>query len=71
MKKHSINIHGHQTSITLEDEFWQALKAEAKHCEKSLNKLVAQIDDTRGEHNLSSAIRLYILDILQQKLQQK
>lgn len=71
MRKHSINIHGHQTSITLEDEFWQALKAEAKHTGKSLNKLVAHIDDTRGDHNLSSAIRLYILDMLQQKLQQK
>ncbi len=61
MKKHSVNIHGHQTSITLEDEFWHALKNAAQEQDKSINKLIAEIDDTRGKNNLSSAIRLYIL----------
>jgi len=65
MKKRSINIHGHQTSITLEDEFWSALKDIAKIQNLSLNKLVAQIDDARPpETNLSSAIRLHILKVL-------
>ncbi|HOO81825.1 MAG TPA: ribbon-helix-helix domain-containing protein [Alphaproteobacteria bacterium] len=68
MKKHSVNILGHQTSITLEDEFWDALKTEASAQDLSLNKLVAEIDEQRGENNLSSAIRLYILKMLQQKL---
>jgi predicted DNA-binding ribbon-helix-helix protein len=65
MKKHSVNIHGHQTSVTLEDEFWNALKNAAKKRELSLNKLIAEIDDNRSQdnnkYNLSSAIRLYIL----------
>ncbi|MEZ5813728.1 MAG: ribbon-helix-helix domain-containing protein [Alphaproteobacteria bacterium] len=65
MKKHSVNIHGHQTSITLEDEFWNALKNTAQKRGLSLNKLIAEIDDNRtrngNKHNLSSAIRLYIL----------
>ena len=69
MRKRSVNILGHQTSITLEDEFWDALKAEAQQNSLSLNKLIAQIDENRGEHNLSSAIRLYILKSLQEALQ--
>jgi len=68
MKKRSVNIHGHQTSITLEDEFWQALKEEASLENLSINALIAKIDDTRGSQNLSSAIRLYILKTLQQRL---
>ncbi len=69
MKKHSITIHTHATSITLEDEFWEALKTEAQHQNTSLNKLITQIDDHRTEkHNLSSAIRLYILKSLQKRL---
>ncbi len=75
MKKRSVNILGHQTSITLEDEFWKILKAEAEARSLSLNKLIAEIDDARGqnnnENNLSSAIRLYILKMLQQKLTAK
>ena len=68
MKKRSVNIHGHQTSITLEDEFWQVLKEEATLENLSINALIARIDDSRGSQNLSSAIRLYILKTLQQRL---
>ena len=72
MKKRSVNIHGHQTSITLEDAFWDALKNEARAQGLSLNAMIAQIDDgrehERGSHNLSSAIRLYILRRLQDRL---
>ena len=64
MKKRSVNIHGHQTSITLEDEFWDALKNAAQKRGLSTNKLIAEIDDTRGQQNLSSAIRVYILKSL-------
>ena len=68
MKKRSVNILGHETSITLEDEFWDALKNEADAQKLSINKLVAKIDEKRGERNLSSAIRIYILKTVQQKL---
>ncbi|MBX2834649.1 MAG: ribbon-helix-helix domain-containing protein [Micavibrio sp.] len=69
MKKRSVNILGHQTSITLEDEFWHALKTEAESASLSLNKLIAAIDNARDENtNLSSAIRLYILKNLQERI---
>ena len=61
MKKRSVNILGHQTSITLEDEFWSALKEIAQKQGKSINTVVAEIDAKRGQVNLSSAIRVFIL----------
>ncbi len=64
MKKHSINIEGHSTSITLEDEFWAALKGVAAQQKKSVNEIITQIDRSKGAKNLSSAIRVYILKSL-------
>ena len=61
MKKRSITIAGHRTSITLEDEFWTALKDIAEARGTSLNKLIAEIDQSRGGANLSSAIRVHVL----------
>lgn len=60
-KKRSVNIAGHATSITLEEPFWNALKAAAKSRDVSLQNLIAQIDEQRGENNLSSALRLFVL----------
>ena len=60
MKKHSVELSGHRTSIALEDEFWQELKAIAKRKNTSVRQLLIQIDDTH-QGNLSSAIRLFIL----------
>ena len=65
MLKHSITIAGHATSITLEKEFWRELKAIAKREKTTIPKLVAEIDRARveaGRLNLSSAIRVYILE---------
>ncbi|AWI57762.1 ribbon-helix-helix domain-containing protein [Sinorhizobium fredii] len=60
--KHSATLHGHRTSFTLEDPFWQELKSIAKSRGMPLARLIAEIDDGRGsEGNLSSAIRLYVL----------
>ncbi len=59
--KHSLVIAGHRTSISLEDAFWQALKAEAAAHGASVAGLVAEIDAGRGEANLSSAIRVHLL----------
>ncbi|MCB9989285.1 MAG: ribbon-helix-helix domain-containing protein [Rhodospirillales bacterium] len=61
MKKRSIKIAGHATSITLEDEFWEALKDIAARRDMSMNALIAEIDETRATENLSSALRLYVL----------
>lgn len=60
LKKHSIVIAGHQTSITLENIFWDHLKNIAREKEISVSKLVADID-THRDGNLSSAIRVYVL----------
>ncbi|HBR68729.1 MAG TPA: aryl-sulfate sulfotransferase [Rhodospirillaceae bacterium] len=62
MKKRSINVSGHATSITLEDEFWDELKSCAAKDSVSLSALVEKIDMERPEKsNLSSAIRVYLL----------
>ncbi len=60
-QKHSLTINGHATSITLEPEFWDALRTIADRQKIALAALVAQIDATRGDQNLSSAIRVYVL----------
>ena len=60
--KRSIVIAGHRTSISLEDTFWKALKDIAKKRRETLSDLVADIDDKKHGGNLSSAIRVFVLD---------
>lgn len=60
MKKRSVKISGHVTSVSLEEPFWDELKKIAAAEKLSLNALIAKIDGTR-EGNLSSALRLYVL----------
>jgi predicted DNA-binding ribbon-helix-helix protein len=63
--KRSIVLHGHQTSISLEDAFWSGLKEIAQSQEATLSKLIAKIDEQRlqeDQGNLSSAIRLFVLE---------
>ncbi|MGO9674785.1 MAG: ribbon-helix-helix domain-containing protein [Methylocella sp.] len=59
--KHSLAIAGHRTSISLERAFWDRLNALAAERGASLAALVAEIDAGRGAANLSSAIRVYVL----------
>ena len=60
--KRSIVIAGHKTSVSLEDAFWSGLKDIAGTRNMTLSELVASIDADRRQGNLSSAIRLYVLD---------
>ena len=60
--KRSIVIAGHKTSVSLEDEFWKGLKEIASGRELTLSDMVASIDTDRRHGNLSSAIRLFVLD---------
>jgi predicted DNA-binding ribbon-helix-helix protein len=60
--KRSIVIAGHKTSVSLEDAFWRGLKEIAICRDKTLSDLVAEIDTERQHGNLSSAIRLFVLD---------
>jgi predicted DNA-binding ribbon-helix-helix protein len=60
--KRSIVIAGHKTSVSLEDGFWTGLKEIAGERDITLSDLVATIDSDRSHGNLSSAIRLFVLD---------
>jgi predicted DNA-binding ribbon-helix-helix protein len=60
--KRSIVIAGHKTSVSLEDAFWTSLKEIAGHRDITLSDMVASIDTGRSAGNLSSAIRLFVLD---------
>jgi predicted DNA-binding ribbon-helix-helix protein len=60
--KRSLVIAGHRTSISLEDAFWRRLRRIAVERGLSLNRLAAIIDASRGDANLSSAIRVFVLE---------
>ncbi len=60
--KHSVVIDGHKTSISLEDAFWSGLREIAHAQGVTVSKLIAEIDQARTQNNLSSAIRLFVLD---------
>jgi predicted DNA-binding ribbon-helix-helix protein len=68
MKKRSIVVSGHATSISMEDAFWKTLGEIAEDRKLSLSAVITQIDQERSTSNLSSAIRLFILHELQHKI---
>ncbi|MBY6157310.1 ribbon-helix-helix domain-containing protein [Pseudooceanicola nitratireducens] len=62
-QKHSLTLHGHRTSVSLEPEFWQAFRDIAREKDVAINVLAAEIDQTRGtDAGLASAIRVYVLN---------
>jgi len=73
MQKHAVTIRGHRTSVSLEPEFWEALKQLAAARAVPLAALITEIDAARGPNatqttlsaGLSSAIRLYVLRTFQ------
>src|SRR5262252_5247157 len=66
--KRSIVVAGHKTSVSLEDAFWKGLKEIAGGRHMTLSDLVATIDSERQYGNLSSAIRLFVLDFYRNQL---
>jgi predicted DNA-binding ribbon-helix-helix protein len=60
--KRSIQIAGHRTSVSLEEAFWSQLRAIAEQRSQSIASLVCEIDAARGESNLSSALRVFVLE---------
>jgi predicted DNA-binding ribbon-helix-helix protein len=62
VKKRSIRIAGHRTSVALEAPFWEALRHLAAQRGLSLAALVGEIDARRQATNLASALRLYVLE---------
>jgi predicted DNA-binding ribbon-helix-helix protein len=67
VRKRSVQIAGHATSVSLEEAFWQELTSIAERRGLSLNALVAEVDGARTG-NLSSALRLLVLQDLQERL---
>ncbi len=66
--KHSLTLRGHRTSVSLEEEFWQAFRQIASEKGRPINDLAAEIDEARGtETGLASAIRLYVLRHIQNR----
>ncbi|NVD39176.1 ribbon-helix-helix domain-containing protein [Ensifer sp. HO-A22] len=63
IRKHSATLHGHRTSFSLEDPFWLELKTIAAARAMPIAQLIVEIDDARSsDSNLSSALRVYVLD---------
>jgi len=67
LKKRSVNLAGHATSVALEPEFWAVLETMAKERRISLAALIAELDSNRGESLLASFCRLSALAFSQQK----
>lgn len=75
-RKHSLTLAGHRTSVSLEPDFWAAFQQIAERRCVSFNALAEEIDalrleDSAGEVNLSSAIRLFVLHDLQTRLSEQ
>jgi predicted DNA-binding ribbon-helix-helix protein len=61
IRKRSIALNGHKTSVSLEDEFWDRLQSIARERRLPIAKLIEEIDAGRRSPNLSSSLRIYIL----------
>ncbi|WP_139976220.1 MULTISPECIES: ribbon-helix-helix domain-containing protein [Brucella/Ochrobactrum group] len=71
LRKHSVSIRGHATSYTLEDSFFELVEEIATERELSVAALIAEIDSKRDKSiNLSSALRLHVLDWLKSRIVQ-
>jgi predicted DNA-binding ribbon-helix-helix protein len=66
--KRSVVLVGHKTSVSLEDEFWNGLREIAKQRGRTVSDLIAAIDADRQNANLSSAIRLFVLDFYREQV---
>jgi predicted DNA-binding ribbon-helix-helix protein len=69
--KRSIRIAGHKTRVSIEDGFWKSLKEIASERHISLSDLIAAIETDRQHSNLSSAIRLFVLEFYRGKVSAK
>lgn len=60
--KHSLTLHGHRTSVSLEEVFWTEFRRIAAEDGLALNTLAERIDEARGDVGLASAIRVHVLE---------
>lgn len=69
--KRSVAIAGHRTSISLEPPFWEVLRQIAERDAISIQKLIGRIDAERGDQNLSSAIRVFVINRLRAEVSRR
>ncbi|MGP9811517.1 ribbon-helix-helix domain-containing protein [Rhodopseudomonas sp. NSM] len=69
--KRSIVVAGHKTSVSLEEAFWNGMKEISGVRDMTLSELVGEIDGNRQQGNLSSAIRLFVLDYFRSRAMQQ
>jgi predicted DNA-binding ribbon-helix-helix protein len=62
VKKRSVDVSGRQTSVSLENEFWEALRDIAQSQQMPLSAMLAAIKDKYRQNSLSSAIRIFVLN---------
>lgn len=67
--KRSVVIGGHKTSVSLEEPFWNAVRAIAGHQQMTVSSLLRQIDLERRNSNLSSAIRVFVLENVRSQME--
>jgi predicted DNA-binding ribbon-helix-helix protein len=65
--KRSVVVGGHKTSVSLEEAFWNCMKEISKEHRITVSELVGRIDTNRQQGNLSSGIRLFVLDHFQNR----
>jgi predicted DNA-binding ribbon-helix-helix protein len=68
VRRRTVVIAGNKTSVSLEDTFWQSLKEIAEERDMTLSKLITTVKSERRHGNLSSAIRLFVLDFYRQQI---
>jgi len=68
--KRSIVVSGHKTSVSLEDAFWEGLREIAREQNLTVSALVGEIDRTRQQSNMSSAIRVFVFERLRARASQ-
>lgn len=68
IRKRSVTLQSHATSVSLEDQYWEELKRMSGELGVSLSALIERVDAARGTHNLSSALRLAVLADLKAKV---
>jgi predicted DNA-binding ribbon-helix-helix protein len=69
--KRSVHPAGHKTSVSIEDDFWKALKDISSARDMTLSALIHEIDEQRNHGNLSSAIRLFVLKFYRRQVSAK
>src|SRR5271165_3663188 len=71
VEKRPVSVNGHCTGVSLEDDFWNALKEIATTHNVSVSQLISKIDSQQQDHDLSSAIRVYVLSYYRERCNAK